>query len=76
MAAVRPLVTVQPLEGHMATNALAGVPRLDVLKAPMRPDVVRFVHASLSRNSRQPCAYRPRRLPYPPRPRRRNTPRR
>ncbi|CAD5193891.1 unnamed protein product [Musa acuminata subsp. malaccensis] len=56
MAAVRPLVTVQPLEGHMATNALAGVPRPDVLKAPMRPDVVRFVHASLSRNSRQPCA--------------------
>ncbi|CAL9066759.1 unnamed protein product [Musa banksii] len=56
MAAVRPLVTVQPLEGHMATNALAGVPRPDVLKAPMRPDVVRFVHASLSRNSRRPYA--------------------
>ncbi|THU45032.1 hypothetical protein C4D60_Mb02t13610 [Musa balbisiana] len=26
VAAVRPLVTVQPLEGHMATNALTGVP--------------------------------------------------
>ncbi|CAL9080170.1 unnamed protein product, partial [Musa textilis] len=76
---VRPLVTVQPLEGHMATNAVAGVALPDVLKAPIRPDVVRFVHASLSKNSRQPYAlleYRPRRLPYPPRPRRRNTLRR
>ncbi|RZR99149.1 hypothetical protein BHM03_00028640 [Ensete ventricosum] len=28
----------------------------DVLKAPIRPDVVRFVHANLSKNSRQPYA--------------------
>ncbi|KAG6523280.1 hypothetical protein ZIOFF_013136 [Zingiber officinale] len=55
-AAVRPLVTVQPLDGDMATDAAATVPLPDVLKAPIRPDVVRFVHANLSKNSRQPYA--------------------
>ncbi|XP_072951548.1 large ribosomal subunit protein uL4z-like [Typha angustifolia] len=56
-AAARPLVSVQSLDGDMATDgAAAGVPLPDVLKAPIRPDVVRFVHASLSRNKRQPYA--------------------
>ncbi|CAL9751414.1 unnamed protein product [Musa acuminata subsp. burmannicoides] len=55
-AAVRPLITVQALEGDMATDAPSAVPLPDVLKAPIRPDVVRFVHANLSKNSRQPYA--------------------
>lgn len=55
-AAVRPLVTVQPLEGDMATDAAVTVPLPDVFKAPIRPDVVRFVHSNLSKNSRQPYA--------------------
>ncbi|KAH7661411.1 large subunit ribosomal protein L4e protein [Dioscorea alata] len=54
-AAARPLVSVQTLEGDMATDGNS-VPLPDVLKAPIRPDVVRFVHAGLSRNKRQPYA--------------------
>ncbi|XP_039131353.1 60S ribosomal protein L4-like [Dioscorea cayenensis subsp. rotundata] len=56
MAAVRPLVTVQALEGDMTTDASSSIPLPDVLKAPIRPDVVRFVHAGLSSNHRQPYA--------------------
>ncbi|KAJ6800360.1 uncharacterized protein M6B38_109860 [Iris pallida] len=56
MAAIRPLVSVQPLEGDMATDSPASVPLPDVLKAPIRPDVVRFVHANISKNRRQPYA--------------------
>ncbi|XP_064971851.1 large ribosomal subunit protein uL4 isoform X1 [Musa acuminata AAA Group] len=55
-AAVRPLVTVQPLEGDMATDAPAAVPLPDAFKVPIRPDVVRFVHDNLSKNRRQPYA--------------------
>ncbi|OAY69280.1 60S ribosomal protein L4-1 [Ananas comosus] len=59
-AAARPLVSVHALEGDMATDgaggAAAALPLPDVLRTPIRPDVVRFVHDSLSRNRRQPYA--------------------
>ncbi|KAJ4979376.1 hypothetical protein NE237_010156 [Protea cynaroides] len=56
VAAVRPLVTVQPLEGDMATDGGNTVALPDVMKASIRPDIVNFVHANISRNSRQPYA--------------------
>ncbi|KAJ0966407.1 hypothetical protein J5N97_027545 [Dioscorea zingiberensis] len=56
MAAARPLVTVQALEGDMAIDGTSSIPLPDVLKAPIRPDVVRAVHAGLSSNHRQPYA--------------------
>ncbi|XP_062212675.1 large ribosomal subunit protein uL4z-like [Phragmites australis] len=54
-AAARPLVSVRALEGDMATDS-AGAALPDVLRAPIRPDIVRFVHKLLSCNSRQPYA--------------------
>lgn len=57
-AAARPLVSVHSLENDMVTDGSAGnaVPLPDVMKAPMRPDVVSFVHSNVSKNSRQPYA--------------------
>lgn len=55
-AAARPLVTVQSLEGDMATDATPTVPLPDVMKASIRPDIVGFVHSNISKNSRQPYA--------------------
>ncbi|KAD4586358.1 hypothetical protein E3N88_23959 [Mikania micrantha] len=55
MAAARPLVTVQPLESDMATDA-SGIPLPAVMKASIRPDIVNFVHSNISKNSRQPYA--------------------
>ncbi|XP_043696612.1 60S ribosomal protein L4-like [Telopea speciosissima] len=55
-AAARPLVTVQPLDGDMATDGGNSVPLPDVMKASIRPDIVNFVHANISKNSRQPYA--------------------
>ncbi|KAH0455376.1 hypothetical protein IEQ34_015408 [Dendrobium chrysotoxum] len=53
----RPLVSIQALDGDMATDsAAASLPLPDVLRATIRPDVVRFVHDNLSRNKRQPYA--------------------
>ncbi|XP_020577186.1 60S ribosomal protein L4-1-like [Phalaenopsis equestris] len=54
----RPLVSVQSLEGDMAVddNAAASIHLPDVLRAVIRPDIVRFVHDNLSRNKRQPYA--------------------
>ncbi|XP_020225369.1 60S ribosomal protein L4 [Cajanus cajan] len=54
--AARPLVTVQSLEGDMATDAPATLPIPDVMRAPIRPDIVNFVHSNISKNSRQPYA--------------------
>jgi large subunit ribosomal protein L4e len=51
-AAVRPLVTIQTLEGDMA----AALPLPDVMKSSIRPDIVNFVHSNMSKNSRQPYA--------------------
>ncbi|EOA29180.1 hypothetical protein CARUB_v10025452mg [Capsella rubella] len=55
-ATVRPLVTVQSLDGNMTTNQTTTLPLPDVTKAPVRPDVVNHVHAQISNNSRQPYA--------------------
>ncbi|ESQ46471.1 hypothetical protein EUTSA_v10000184mg [Eutrema salsugineum] len=55
-AAVRPLVTIQSLEGDMSTDQATTIPLPDVMKAPVRPDVVNHVHAQISNNSRQPYA--------------------
>ncbi|KAJ8631478.1 hypothetical protein MRB53_024801 [Persea americana] len=56
VAAVRPLVSVQSLEGDMATDGANTVPLPDVMKAAIRPDIVNFVHSNISKNSRQPYA--------------------
>ncbi|KAG8098543.1 hypothetical protein GUJ93_ZPchr0013g34411 [Zizania palustris] len=54
-AAARPLVSVKALEGDMATDSV-GVQMPEVLRAPIRPDVVTFTHRLLSCNRRQPYA--------------------
>ncbi|XP_077225125.1 large ribosomal subunit protein uL4-like [Tasmannia lanceolata] len=56
IAAVRPLVTIQTLEGDMSTDTLNSLPLPDVLKSSIRPDIVNFVHANISKNRRQPYA--------------------
>ncbi|KAI3988476.1 hypothetical protein MKX01_026290 [Papaver californicum] len=55
-AAVRPTVTVQILDGDMSTDGGNSLPLPDVMKASIRPDIVKFVHANMSKNSRQPYA--------------------
>ncbi|CDY11231.1 BnaA03g00670D [Brassica napus] len=55
-AAARPLVTVQGLDGDMTTDKSTTVCLPDVMTAPVRPDIVNFVHAQISNNSRQPYA--------------------
>ncbi|ONI27295.1 hypothetical protein PRUPE_1G078100 [Prunus persica] len=55
-AAARLLVTVQSLEGDMATDQTQTVALPDVMKASIRPDIVTFVHSNISKNSRQPYA--------------------
>ncbi|KAK4797977.1 hypothetical protein SAY86_030303 [Trapa natans] len=55
-ATARPLATVQALEGEMATDAAITVPLPNVMKASIRPDIVNFVHANMSKNSRLPYA--------------------
>ncbi|XP_002157151.1 large ribosomal subunit protein uL4B [Hydra vulgaris] len=49
MAVVRPLVTVLSDQGEK----LKQIPLPAVFKAPIRPDVVNFVHSNMSKNSRQ-----------------------
>ncbi|XP_062101994.1 large ribosomal subunit protein uL4 [Humulus lupulus] len=55
-AAARPLVTVQALEGDMATDSAQTISLPDVMKASIRPDIVNFVHSNISKNKRQPYA--------------------
>ncbi|CAK9135381.1 unnamed protein product [Ilex paraguariensis] len=59
-AAVRPLVTVHGLESDMSVDSTttnpSSLPLPDVMKASIRPDIVNFVHANISRNARQPYA--------------------
>ncbi|KIZ07413.1 60S ribosomal protein L4 [Monoraphidium neglectum] len=52
MAAARPLVTVQGLDG--AAGEQSALPA--VFTAPIRPDIVRTVHTNMAKNSRQPYA--------------------
>ncbi|KAI3995234.1 hypothetical protein MKX01_032036 [Papaver californicum] len=55
-AAVRPTVAVQNLDGDMSTDGGNSLPLPDVMKASIRTDIVKFVHANMSKNSRQPYA--------------------
>ncbi|KAF2303793.1 hypothetical protein GH714_023456 [Hevea brasiliensis] len=57
-SAVRPLVTVQSLPSlnEMATDSSTTLAPPDVMKASIGPDIVNFVHANISKNSRQPFA--------------------
>ncbi|MCE7766669.1 50S ribosomal protein L4, partial [Pseudomonas putida] len=54
-AAAIPTTTVQSFENDMVTEGGA-IPLPAVMKAPIRPDVVTYVHANISKNSRQPYA--------------------
>jgi hypothetical protein len=54
MAAARPLVTVQGLDG--AAGEQSALPA--VFTAPIRPDIVRTVHTNMAKNSR--CVVVPR----------------
>ncbi|KAJ7567957.1 hypothetical protein O6H91_01G013700 [Diphasiastrum complanatum] len=53
-AAARPTVTIQSLEGDAEYAGFVALP--DALKAPIRPDIVQFVHTNLAKNKRQPYA--------------------
>ncbi|XP_041023925.1 60S ribosomal protein L4-like [Juglans microcarpa x Juglans regia] len=52
-AAARPLVTVQ---SHDGAESAENVHLPDVMRASIRPDIVNFVHANISKNKRQPYA--------------------
>ncbi|GFQ94181.1 60S ribosomal protein L4-B, partial [Trichonephila clavata] len=52
-AAARPLVTVYS-ETNENTGTSIGLPA--VFKAPIRPDIVNFVHMNMAKNRRQPYA--------------------
>ncbi|XP_028402356.1 60S ribosomal protein L4-like [Dendronephthya gigantea] len=51
--AARPLITVYNEQGEATSNSVA-LPA--VFKAPIRPDVVNFVHTNMAKNKRQPYA--------------------
>ena len=55
MAASRPLVNVYSLEGEVTEQVQLPA----VFTAPIRPDIVQFVHAHMMLNSRQPYAVSP-----------------
>jgi len=44
------------VESDMSTDATPTAPLPDVMKAPLRPDIVTYVHSNISKNSRQPYA--------------------
>jgi len=48
----RPLVTVQPADGEAAKQ----IKLPDVFSAPIRPDIVQFVHTNMAKNNRQAYA--------------------
>jgi len=55
MAAARPQVSVFKVEDkNVSSSEQVKLP--DVLLSPIRPDIVRFVHTSMSKNRRQPYA--------------------
>ncbi|CAM6098419.1 unnamed protein product [Calypogeia fissa] len=55
-AAARPLVNVQTLEGEAGGDAEMSITLPAVMLAPIRPDIVEFVHANIAKNKRQPYA--------------------
>merc|ERR1712193_78324 len=52
MAVARPLVSVFNEQGEVASQVTLPA----VFKAPIRPDVVHFVHSNMAKNARQPYA--------------------
>ena len=52
MAAARPLVTVQGLDGEAVEQCALPA----VFTAPIRPDIIRAAHTGLAKNKRQPYA--------------------
>lgn len=54
MAEARPLVSVYATEGE--DTVVSEVPLPAVFSAPIRPDLVRFVHTNMAKNKRQPYA--------------------
>lgn len=56
MQAVRPIVNVFSVDG---TTVEKTCPLAAVFRAPIRPDVVRFVHTNMAKNKRQPYAVSP-----------------
>merc|ERR1712121_618798 len=52
MAVARPLVSVFSEQGEVASQVTLPA----VFKAPIRPDIVNFVHSNMAKNSRQPYA--------------------
>lgn len=56
MAAARPLVQVYSADGKAADKQIA-IP--EVLLAPIRPDIVQFVHTNIAKNDRQAYAVAP-----------------
>jgi large subunit ribosomal protein L4e len=54
MAAARPLVTVQAIGGSEEAPSQSTLP--DVFLAPIRPDIVQFVHTNMRKNARQAYA--------------------
>lgn len=54
-AAARPLVAVRKFEGDV-DGTVAQVVQPSVFLAPIRQDIVRFVHTNMRKNSRQPYA--------------------
>ena len=48
----RPTVSVYSAEGESATSSKS-LPMPDVFLAPIRPDVVHFVHSNMAKNKRQ-----------------------
>jgi len=55
MSAARPLISVQKVGGD-ADQKVEQLTLPSVFLAPIRPDVVRFVHLNMAKNSRQPYA--------------------
>lgn len=52
MAAVRPQISVHNLDGKASEQVALPA----VFTAPIRPDIVRFVHSNIAKNARQPYA--------------------
>merc|ERR1712212_595808 len=52
MALARPLVSVFNEQGEVSSQVTLPA----VFKAPIRPDVVHFVHSNMAKNARQPYA--------------------
>jgi len=54
MAAARPLVSVQSIGGSEEASSQSSLP--NVFLAPIRPDIVQFVHTNMRKNQRQAYA--------------------